>query len=57
VLEFFVSYWLQVIRRKVIEIEFIRKISSLVDATQSLAEEAGRYSRRVLALRREMVCP
>jgi hypothetical protein len=35
----------------------IRKVSSLVDAALGLAEEAGKHSRRVLALRREMVCP
>jgi hypothetical protein len=35
----------------------IRKISSLIDATLGLAEKTGRYSRRVLALCREIVCP
>ena len=49
----------QIIRRKAIKIESVRKGSSLnVDAALGLAEEAGRHLRRVLlALRREMVCP
>ena len=47
----------EIIQRKMVEIGSIRKVASLVDAALGLAEEAGRHSRRVLALRREMVYP
>jgi hypothetical protein len=49
----------EIIRRKVIKVRSVRKVSPLVhvDAALGLAEEAGRHLRRVLALRREMVCP
>ena len=42
---------------KAIEIGSIRKVLSLIDVALGLAEETGRHSRRVLALRRKMVCP
>ena len=45
----------EIIQRKMIEIGSIRKVSSLVGAALGLVEEVGRHSRRVLALRREMV--
>jgi hypothetical protein len=48
---------LKIIRRKIIKLESVRKVSFLynIDAALGLAKEADRYIKLILALRREIV--